>query len=30
MNMPQQEDKKSQVTQIGTAQMGDVICERIV
>ena len=27
--MPQEADKKSQVTQVGTAQMGDLICERI-
>lgn len=27
--MPQQEDKKATVTQVGTAQMGDLICERI-
>ena len=27
--MPQEEHKKSQVTQIGTARMGDLICERI-
>ena len=27
--MPQEEDKKASVTQVGTAQMGDLICERI-
>lgn len=27
--MPQQDDQKSEVTQIGTAPMGDMICERI-
>ena len=27
--MPQEEDKKKNVTQVGTAQMGDLICERI-
>lgn len=27
--MPQQEDKKSTVEQVGTARMGDLICERI-
>ena len=27
--MPQEEDKKATVTQVGTAQMGDLICERI-
>ena len=27
--MPQEEDKKASVQQIGTAQMGDLICERI-
>ena len=27
--MPQQDDQKSEVTQTGTAQMGDMICERI-
>ena len=27
--MPQEEEKKATVTQVGTAQMGDLICERI-
>ena len=27
--MPQEEDKRNAVTQVGTAQMGDLICERI-
>ena len=27
--MPQEEDKKTTVTQVGTARMGDLICERI-
>ena len=27
--MPQEEDKKADVTQVGTKQMGDLICERI-
>ncbi len=27
--MPQEEDKKAAVTLVGTAQMGDLICERI-
>ena len=27
--MPQEEDKKSAVEQVGTSQMGDLICERI-
>ena len=27
--MPQEEDKKATVMQVGTAQMGDLICERI-
>ena len=27
--MPQEEDKKEDVTQVGTKQMGDLICERI-
>ena len=27
--MPQEEEKKAAVTQVGTAQMGDLICERI-
>ena len=27
--MPQEDDKKANVTQVGTAQMGDLICERI-
>ncbi len=27
--MPQDDSKKSQVTQVGTVQMGDLICERI-
>ncbi len=27
--MPQEEEKKSEVTQVGTAQMGTLICERI-
>ena len=27
--MPQEENRKAEVTQVGTAQMGDLICERI-
>ena len=27
--MPQEDAKKASVTQVGTAQMGDLICERI-
>ena len=27
--MPQEEEKKSEVTQVGTAQMGDLIAERV-
>ncbi|MDD7638049.1 MAG: isocitrate/isopropylmalate family dehydrogenase, partial [Clostridiales bacterium] len=27
--MPQEEKKKAEVTQVGTARMGDLICERI-
>jgi 3-isopropylmalate dehydrogenase len=27
--MPQQADMKATVTQVGTVQMGDLICERI-
>jgi len=27
--MPQDNDKKASVTQVGTVQMGDLICERI-
>ena len=27
--MPQEEDKRNAVTQVGTAHMGDLICERI-
>lgn len=27
--MPQEDDKKASVTQVGTVQMGDLICERI-
>ena len=27
--MPQEDVKKASVTQVGTAQMGDLICERI-
>lgn len=27
--MPQEEDKKSSVTQVGTVQMGDLIAERV-
>ena len=27
--MPQQEERRSVVTQVGTVQMGDLICERI-
>lgn len=27
--MPQENAKKASVTQVGTAQMGDLICERI-
>ena len=27
--MPQEDAKKAYVTQVGTSQMGDLICERI-
>ncbi|MCM1183476.1 MAG: isocitrate/isopropylmalate family dehydrogenase, partial [Roseburia sp.] len=27
--MPQEESRRAEVTQVGTAQMGDLICEKI-